>query len=68
QCKIEHRWLLAIYHCMKLDCLLSDQTKFLKKAIKKSLVLMTWQGMLQKESSLPEDWTRESEVLVGIIK
>ncbi len=52
---------------MQLDCTLSDRKKFQKKAIKISLVLKMWQGMLLQESSLPEDWTRENRVLVGII-
>ncbi|PBK83575.1 hypothetical protein ARMGADRAFT_944806, partial [Armillaria gallica] len=51
-----------------LDCILSDKKKYKKKAIQKSLVLKTWQGTLLQESSLPEDWTRENGVLVGIIK
>ncbi len=53
---------------MKLDSILSDWKRFKRKAIQKSLVLKTWQGTLMKESSLPEDWTMEDRVLVGIIK
>ncbi len=56
-----NRWL-------QLDCILSDRKKFKKKATQVSLVLKTWQGTLLEESSLPEDWTRENGVLVGIIK
>ncbi|KAK0203623.1 hypothetical protein DFS33DRAFT_1374098 [Desarmillaria ectypa] len=57
----------AMNRRMKLDSILSDQKKY-KTAIQKSLVLKTWQGMLLKESSLPEDWTKEGGVLVGIVK
>ncbi len=66
--EIEQRWIQTINCCMKLDCILSDQRKFGRKAIQKSLVLKMWQGTLLNESTLPEDWTKENGVLVGIIK
>ncbi|KAK0459132.1 uncharacterized protein EV420DRAFT_1269519, partial [Desarmillaria tabescens] len=53
--EIEQRWTHAINRRMKLDSIPSDQKKFKRKAIQKSLVLKTWQGTLLKESSLPED-------------
>ncbi|PBK83041.1 hypothetical protein ARMGADRAFT_945575 [Armillaria gallica] len=65
--KVEQRWLNAMNHQMQLDCTPSDRKKFQKKVIQISLVLKTWQGMLLQESSLPEDWTRENGVLLGII-
>lgn len=49
--EIEQRWLHAMNRRMKLDSILSDQRKFRRKAIKKSLVLKTWQGTLLRESS-----------------
>ncbi|KAK0470844.1 hypothetical protein IW261DRAFT_1553664 [Armillaria novae-zelandiae] len=39
-----------------------------KKAIRKFLVLTMWQGALVNESSLQEDWTKDSGVLVGMVK
>ncbi|KAK0478879.1 hypothetical protein IW261DRAFT_1551551 [Armillaria novae-zelandiae] len=66
--EIEQRWLHAMNCRMRLDCLLSDQQKFARKAIKKFLVLTTWQGALLNESSLQDDWTKDSGVLVGIVK
>ncbi|KAK0471826.1 hypothetical protein IW261DRAFT_1344102 [Armillaria novae-zelandiae] len=66
--EIEQRWLHAMNRHMRLDCLLSDQKKFRKKAIRKFLVLTTWQGALVNESSLQEDWTKDSGVLVGMVK
>ncbi|SJL00669.1 uncharacterized protein ARMOST_03982 [Armillaria ostoyae] len=65
--EVEQRWLNAMNRRMRLDCTLPDKKKFRKKAIQISLVLKTWQGTLLQESSLPEDWTRENGVLVGII-
>lgn len=66
--EIEQQWSHAINRRMRLDCILSDKKKFQKKAIRVPLVLKTWRGMLLHESSLPEDWTRENRVLVGIVK
>ncbi len=51
-----------------MDCLLTDKRKYNKKAILKSVVLGTWQNTLENEESLPEDWTKEIGVLVGMVK
>ncbi|KAK0484421.1 hypothetical protein IW261DRAFT_1313250, partial [Armillaria novae-zelandiae] len=64
--EIEQWWLHAMNHCMRLNCLLSDQKKFRKKAIRKFLVLTMWQGALVNEHLLQEDWMKDSRVLVGM--
>ena len=37
-----------------------------RKALKCSLVLQTWSGTLQDGDDLPEDWTQERWLLVGM--
>ncbi|KAK0476312.1 hypothetical protein IW261DRAFT_1339729 [Armillaria novae-zelandiae] len=63
----EQWWLHTLNHHMKLDCELTDWRKF-AKAIRKFLVLTTWEGALLDEGFLQENWTKDSGVLVGIVK
>ncbi|KAJ7661175.1 hypothetical protein B0H17DRAFT_953751 [Mycena rosella] len=57
--EIHNRWLKTINNRLGLD-------GYGKKAIKKSLVLKTWQRVLKNERNLPKNWIWEAEVLVGI--
>ena len=64
--EIHNRWLATINKRLIMDQLHTDQKRFKKKAIKKDKVLKTWSGLLLREENLPEDWKRQSGVLVGI--
>ena len=61
-----NRWLATINKRLKMDQLHTNGKKYKKKAIKKDQVIKTWSGLLLQEENLPEDWTRQSGVLVGI--
>ncbi|OCH95326.1 ribonuclease H-like protein [Obba rivulosa] len=63
--EIQRRWIHRINARLTLDRDMTD-TRFGKKALKPKTVLRTWSGTLLNESSLPEDWLRNSEVLVGM--
>ncbi|KAG1872258.1 hypothetical protein F4604DRAFT_1768278 [Suillus subluteus] len=64
--EIYNRWLKAINNRLKLDRLLTDSTRFGKKATKIDKVLKTWSGILLNEENLPDNWIRQSGVLVGM--
>ncbi|KAJ7806259.1 hypothetical protein B0H13DRAFT_1669899 [Mycena leptocephala] len=64
--EIHNRWVSLMNAALQRDRLLSNRTRFGSLAIKKQLVLDTWSGTLLDEDSLPDDWTRSEEVLVGI--
>ncbi|KAJ7702212.1 hypothetical protein B0H17DRAFT_923448, partial [Mycena rosella] len=64
--EIHNRWLSQINNRLGLDRAMTNDHKYGKKAIKKSLVLKTWCKVLKNEDKLPKDWTWETEVLVGI--
>ncbi|KAF8202819.1 hypothetical protein K438DRAFT_1581125, partial [Mycena galopus ATCC 62051] len=51
---------------LRQDQLLTNTSHFGDLAIKKQLVLNTWNGTLFDEDSLLDDWTRTKGVLVGI--
>jgi ribonuclease HI len=59
------RWLNTR---LKLDTLMTNQSRFGSLATDKKLVIKTWDGVLMDNLHLPLDWTRQSEVLVGIGK
>ncbi|KAJ7640931.1 hypothetical protein B0H17DRAFT_960186 [Mycena rosella] len=63
---IHNRWLKLINNRLGLDRAMTNEHKYGKKAVKKNLVLKTWRKVLKNEDDLPKDWTRETEVLVGI--
>jgi len=48
------------------DIALTNKKRYGKEAIPEKHVLSTWNGTLQNESSLPENWLRANGVLVGI--
>ncbi|KAJ7096497.1 ribonuclease H-like protein [Mycena crocata] len=64
--EIRMRWKRTINIRLGVDCLRSNEKKYAKKATPKSLVLKTWTGVLLNEDTLPADWSRETQVLVGI--
>ncbi|KAJ7673161.1 hypothetical protein DFH06DRAFT_1359054 [Mycena polygramma] len=64
--EIQNRWLKTINNRLGLDCALTNEQKWGKKALNKSIVLETWHGVLKNEGNLPKDWTWETGVLVGI--
>ncbi|KAF9459933.1 hypothetical protein BDZ94DRAFT_1267234 [Collybia nuda] len=64
--ELENKWIQCINTHLKLDKLQTNHSKFGKKAIKETLVLDTWEGILKDEENLPKDWIWQSSVLVGI--
>jgi hypothetical protein len=64
--EIEAKWYARMNERLSLDRELTNKRKYGKKAIKKKHVLDTWLGILESETDLPQDWTRECGVLVGI--
>ncbi|KAJ7170943.1 hypothetical protein C8R43DRAFT_1150631, partial [Mycena crocata] len=64
--EINNRWLKGINNRLRIDCELTNVIKYGKRSLKKEIVLKTWCKALKKESELPQDWTRETGVLVGI--
>ncbi|KAF9234528.1 hypothetical protein BU15DRAFT_52534 [Melanogaster broomeanus] len=64
--EIHNRWIASINTRLKTDKLLANPAKYGKKAIKPELVLKTWSGVLMDEHDLPDDWIRQTGVLVGI--
>jgi hypothetical protein len=63
---IHNHWVKVVNMALNRDRLLTSKIKFGALAFKKQLVLNTWSGLLLDEDSLPEDWTNEEGVLVGI--
>ncbi|KAJ7683356.1 hypothetical protein B0H17DRAFT_941990, partial [Mycena rosella] len=64
--EIHNRWLRTINNRLGLDRAMTNEGRYGKRAIKKSLVLKTWRKTLKNERNLPKDWIWETEVLVGI--
>ncbi|KAJ7829234.1 hypothetical protein B0H13DRAFT_1916632 [Mycena leptocephala] len=64
--EIHNRWLKQINNRLALDCAMTDDVKYGKKAIKVSLVKGTWRKVLKDERHLSRHWPREVGVLVGI--
>ncbi|KAJ3774187.1 hypothetical protein FB446DRAFT_640363 [Lentinula raphanica] len=63
--EIANKWHFIINSRLATDRILTRKKTFGKRAIAASLVLRTWNGTLEDEGNLPEDWTREAGVLVG---
>ncbi|KAJ7728526.1 hypothetical protein B0H16DRAFT_1241223, partial [Mycena metata] len=66
QNEIHNRWLRAMNLRLKFDCAMTNAEKYGKRALRKDLVQKTWVRVLKNETTLPRDWMRETEVLVGI--
>ncbi|PBK85248.1 hypothetical protein ARMGADRAFT_942345 [Armillaria gallica] len=65
--EVRNLWLTALNKRLMIDCVLVNKHKYGTKALKKAMVLLTWRGTLLNERALPEDWTDQSGVLVGIV-
>ncbi|KAF5352050.1 hypothetical protein D9758_009406 [Tetrapyrgos nigripes] len=63
--EIENRWSNMINERLQLDRRMTSR-KYGKKGISPNLVRATWQGLLDREHTLPDDWVTNSGVLVGI--
>ncbi|KAJ7582306.1 hypothetical protein C8J56DRAFT_895093 [Mycena floridula] len=63
---IESLWSIAINSRLAEDRLLTNKFQFKTKALQKAVVLDTWRGTLKSKGSIPVDWIRGPEVLVGI--
>jgi hypothetical protein len=64
--EIHNCWVHAMDRQLTLYISMTN-THYGDKALRKHIVLQTWSGVLKDEASLPEDWTRQSGVLVGIV-
>jgi hypothetical protein len=64
--EIHNRWVAIMNLTLKRDKLLTNRVRFGGLATNKQLVLNTWSGTLLDEDALPDDWTRQKGVLVGI--
>ncbi|KAJ7711868.1 hypothetical protein DFH07DRAFT_763428 [Mycena maculata] len=64
--EIKNRWLRIVNNRIALDCALTDSAKYGHRGLQKSVVCKTWSKVLLDEDRLPEDWMRETGVLVGI--
>ncbi|KAF5376341.1 hypothetical protein D9757_008664 [Collybiopsis confluens] len=63
--EIRARWRKAITTRLELDCILMSG-KFRKKGVTKGAIRRTWKDVLQDADNLPDNWTGEAGVLVGI--
>ncbi|KAJ3753196.1 ribonuclease H-like protein [Lentinula raphanica] len=59
------RWKATMDSRLEIDCLLTE-AKFVRGRLDKKLVKSTWLEVLDGQDNLPEEWIRESGVLVGI--
>ncbi|KAJ7698689.1 hypothetical protein B0H17DRAFT_927192, partial [Mycena rosella] len=64
--KIRNRWLKTINNRLAIDCAMTDEFKYGKKALKISLVKRTWKKTLKDERTLARDWPKNIGVLVGV--
>ncbi|KAG1856194.1 hypothetical protein C8R48DRAFT_749170 [Suillus tomentosus] len=65
--EICNRWILTINKRLKYDKILTNTARYGKRALKESLVLQTWSGVLLDEDDLPDNWIKHAGVLVGIL-
>lgn len=65
--EIRNRWISTINRRLKFDKILTNILRYGKRALKESLVLRTWSGVLLDEDDLPDNWIKHAGVLVGIL-
>ncbi len=65
--EVRNLWIEAINKRLTTDRLLANKKRYGARAMAKAKVLLTWKGTLRDEKSLPEDWTDQNRVLVGIV-
>ncbi|KAJ7174703.1 ribonuclease H-like protein, partial [Mycena filopes] len=65
--EIHNKWVRTMNDRLEIDVSLTNDIKFDKQySLKPALVLETWRGTLKNEGSMPRNWLRQPEVLVGI--
>ncbi|KII84249.1 hypothetical protein PLICRDRAFT_118018, partial [Plicaturopsis crispa FD-325 SS-3] len=64
--EVHNRWIHAMNTRLTLDRAMTDRKKHGNKALAVQVVLNTWSGTLMNEDALPDNWIRETGVLVGI--
>ncbi|PBK66451.1 ribonuclease H-like protein [Armillaria solidipes] len=65
--EVHNLWVAAMNRRLTIDRALVNKYRYGTKALKKSMVLSTWEGTLLDEGALPEDWIDQCGVLVGIV-
>ncbi|KAJ7082770.1 hypothetical protein C8R44DRAFT_753644 [Mycena epipterygia] len=64
--EIINKWKFTVNQRLQVDLTLANRPiKGKRPALAPKLVLETWSGTLDRESSLPANWLREPRVLVG---
>jgi ribonuclease HI len=66
EAEVHNRWVSTINKRLLLDQLMTNQSKYGKKALKPRVVAQTWDRVLLNRENLPRDWIRQSGVLVGM--
>ncbi|KAH9856289.1 hypothetical protein C2E23DRAFT_866303 [Lenzites betulinus] len=61
---IVNAWYAAVNKRLLMDCLLTSP-RFGRAAVRRRVVLDTWDRVLEDRAGLPEDWTQGARVLVG---
>lgn len=64
--EVINKWLICINTRLKMDRLHTSSFRYGKKALKETVFMQTWSGILTNEENLPDNWIRQSSVLVGI--
>jgi len=64
--EVHNNLIAALNKRLLHDRILTNKARYASLAIPESVVLKTWSGILANERNLPEQWLRESGVLVGI--
>ncbi|KAK0473530.1 ribonuclease H-like protein [Armillaria luteobubalina] len=65
--EVHNMWIDTLNKRLTIDHLLVNRQRYGSKALMKAKVLSTWRGTLLDEKSLPEDWTNQTRVLVGMV-
>jgi len=60
------RWLSILNTRLKLDCLMTNNVRYGRKALNPEMVERTWNNVLCDERGLPDNWVSGSGVLVGM--
>ena len=64
QKEIRNRWLTAINNRLRIDIQMT-RISLSKRAIKSKTLKSTWTKIVADEDSLPKNWLKAEEVLVG---
>ncbi|KAG1862607.1 hypothetical protein F4604DRAFT_1683755 [Suillus subluteus] len=54
--EIHNRWVATLNKRLKFDKLLTNTSRYGKKALRENLVLQTWSGVPLDEDDLPDNW------------